>query len=326
MKIFILLFLICIGNSLFAEEQNLKSRNVKDQKAIDENSKKADQQKYNRRIYLKLPFLQPEFHWIFTERDKFLKGQLILIISSNEVENKIILFKDGKINKEWQELGCQSNHKNNQIYFGFQSKNEYSVSEIDKVELILKLDNDIKGKGADSTGVLKSGEYESSSQFTLYHLEKSSGEKDVYAFLNNDDWNVRWKLDITANKGWLEDRYNKKNRDKLINDRNDYTIGFMIGKDGKRSISIVDHKLKQFYFESFRNHNDFWEYIKENKANMPLGITCTGEQGEEFIKICKDLESVLAPIKLAYYDSIRKEFVGPRLKDLTDYSDKYQQK
>ncbi|MCF6176569.1 MAG: hypothetical protein L3J71_12480 [Victivallaceae bacterium] len=273
---------------------------------------------------MKMPLLQPSFHWIFKERKKFLKGELILIITSNGIEKKITIFKNGKINKEWQELGCHSNHKKNQIYFGFESRNEYLVSETDKVDLILKLDNDIKGIGADSTGILTSGVYKSSTQFTLYHLEKSTREKDVYAFLNNDDWNMRWKLNITSKKGWNEEKYNKKNRDNLIHDKTNYTIGFMIESDGTRTIAVVDHKLKQFYFEHFRNHHDFLTYIKVNKAKMPLIISCTGKVNEKYIKTCKDLESVLAPIKLSYYNG--KQFIGPKGKDWTEFYYKYGQK
>ena len=324
MKIIILFFLICICNSIFAENEDSNIRHIKDQKAIEKNVKKTDKYKYKRRIYMKMPLLQPSFHWIFKERKKFLKGELNLIITSSGIEKKITIFKDGKINKEWQELGCHNNYKNNQIYFGFESINEHLVSETDKVDLILELDNDVKGIGADQAGILKSGEYKSSTQFTLYHLKKSTGKKDVYAFINYNDWNMRWKLDITENKGWQEEQYNKKNRDKLKHDKSDYTIGFMIDPDGKRSIAIVDHQLKQFYFENFRNHHDFLVYINANKAKMPLVITCSGNVSEKYIKTCKDLASELAPIKLSYYNG--KQYVGPSVKDCTRFYDKYKQK
>ena len=45
--------------------------------------KKHNRQEYKRLIYMKLPLLQPRFHWQFTEKNKLLEGELKLVVTIN---------------------------------------------------------------------------------------------------------------------------------------------------------------------------------------------------------------------------------------------------
>ncbi len=153
---------------------------------------------FARRIYIKLPLLQPRFHWVFLEKKSFLSGSLVLTISAKGKQTRMTIFEDGALSDEWEIMDADK-HSGDRLYFGFESKERVTVSEADQVHLHLTVKEDIRGQGEGAAGVLRSGSYESTSQFTLYHLESFSGKKDVYAFLNNDAWRVRWRLeDVTG--------------------------------------------------------------------------------------------------------------------------------
>ena len=48
-----------------------------------------------RAIDLKLPLLQPRFHWTFMSREDFLSGKLVLRIIREGQSNDIVLFENG---------------------------------------------------------------------------------------------------------------------------------------------------------------------------------------------------------------------------------------
>lgn len=167
------------------------------------NSVKNDEGKFKRCIYVKLPLKQPEYHWIFTEKDKFLQSKLLLNITTNNGIQNLSLLDHGKLSENWEILN-DGEYEDNEMYFGFNSKNQFIISETDKVELILKTNQDIKGKGADAKGILKSGTYKSTGKFSIYDTEKYDAGEDECGFLTKDNWNNHWKLDITSNKGWMQ--------------------------------------------------------------------------------------------------------------------------
>ena len=155
---------------------------------------------FQRQIYFKLPLTQPRFHWRFTDRQQFLNGSLELIIKSEGGESRAInVFREGKLSEDWRVLG-EPEEEDGTIYFGFQSLITYSVSMLDVVEVVLQCQGDLDGIGADSKGILKQGEYRSSSPFHLYFIK---GQKNPNAYLSH--WDPTWDLMITANQGWMDE-------------------------------------------------------------------------------------------------------------------------
>jgi hypothetical protein len=178
-------------------------RYVINERELLENSKKTDAKSYDRRIYLKLPLYGNRFHWKFQEKSKLISGNLTLTIKRGNEIKTLVIFNDGAISDDWEVLNC-CDQGPNEMYFGFATKKTYSVSETDAVELRLLVNSDIKGIGPEITGNLKRGDYVTFTQFKIYHLEQSTKEKDVWAFLNDDAWNIQWKLDITSHHGWYQ--------------------------------------------------------------------------------------------------------------------------
>jgi len=326
MKHLIILSTLILTVISYASE--LPPKHVKNTTAIKENLTKKDTKKYNRRIYLKLPLLQPRFHWQFSEKDKFLEGNLILIIKSQNKRTEIPIFGKGIISKDWEEMTCSHGNTQNNCYFGFISKITFPVSETDEVFLTLKVNNDISGIGSTMKGLLKAGMYKTFSQFKMFHLEESTGEKDLYAFLNNSDWSILWKLEKTADKGWMEEAYNKKKRIPLTSSKQMNSIEISFNEDEKTVISVVDHKSKEFFFEHFRTYNDLAKYISENIKNMPLTIKhpqYTLKITKEYLLKCKTIQEHILPIKLIYESEI--DIMKPLDKDThTDFYSDYKRR
>ncbi len=172
------------------------------EKQMRENAKKENPSPDFRRIYLKLPLDDVRFHWKFQEKAILLAGNLTLTIKRGETTETLVIFHDGAVSDEWEILPCCEPGPD-EMYFGFTSKQNILVSEKDRVELKLSTKGDVKGIGPDKTGILKQGDYASFTQFKIYHLEKTTGEKDVWAFLNNDGWNINWKMEVTSQLGWM---------------------------------------------------------------------------------------------------------------------------
>ncbi len=192
------------------------------------------------------------------------------------------LFKDGILSDDWEPMS-DTEYKGNEIYFGFVSKNKYLVSETDKVDLILTLNEDIKGKGADITGILKAGIYQSSSQFTLFHLEDFLGEEDAYAFLNNDGWNVRWRLDVTSHQGWMKKRKSNRNVNIKKSNRNlDIDLKdvsrFLKEMESETYEVIEAPNASQVFRWNFSN-KEVHNYIYEQEVRSKTGSTFGGGIG-----------------------------------------------
>lgn len=297
-------FLIISLFTLVSTAAELAPMHVKNTKESIDFSEKTDTKVYMRHIYMKLPLLQPRFHWVFTEKKKFLAGSLTLTIESGIDKREVPIFGKGVISRNWEILKCGSqDDPENSMYFCFVSKKPYKVSGTNKVFLSLKVKDDIKGIGADLKGILKAGDYKSEGQFLLYHLAEHTGKKDIYAFLNNSDWNILWKLEKTSDKGWMEDKYNTKNRIKLSSHKSVYNIELDFKKGGKSTISVVNHKTKEYFFEYFNTVDDLAEYLQKNKKNVPDEIKHQGlitEVTKEYLKKCKEIEEKIHPVKFIY--------------------------
>lgn len=180
-----------------------------------------------RTISLKLPLLQPEFHWTFMSREDFLSGKLILRILRKGKLNEIIIFEGGQFSDGWEAMPLTQNLNKGEIYFGFISTRTYLTSPRDKLELELTVTKDLPGIGASQTGTLPAGKYKSRGTYsglideydtTLLAIElakegkKSPSEQETLlnkiremyehkAFLQT--WKDQWPLIITSEKGWL---------------------------------------------------------------------------------------------------------------------------
>ena len=167
---------------------------------------------------------------------------------------EVPIFAKGLFSRNWEVLNCGSHDDpENNMYFCFTSKKPYKVSESYKAFIDLKVPEDVMGIGADMKGILKAGTYKSESNFVLYHLEKQTGRKDVYAFLNNEDWKTLWELEKTADEGWMEEKYNPKKRLNLKSHKDVYSIELDFQKGTKCNISVVNHKTKEYFYEFFKN-------------------------------------------------------------------------
>ena len=113
-----------------------------------------------RAIDLKLPLLQPRFHWTFMSREGFLSGKLVLRIIREEQSNDIVIFENGKLSDGWEAMPVTGPRKG-EIYFGFRSTRKYLTAPGDKLELELTVTKDLDGIGAVQTGILPAGKYQS---------------------------------------------------------------------------------------------------------------------------------------------------------------------
>jgi len=185
-----------------------------------------------RRISFKLPLLQPEFHWRFKSRSDFLAGKLVIsIIRDGETED-ITIFENGNISDGWEAIGdTVMTDLPGDIYFGFVSTKKYLTAPQDKLKIELEVISDLDGIGAMDTGILKSGNYTSTGVYFLitdkYDTSiltkgmsrkqmKESKElidnlKKMYSYLVvMENWEEKWTLDITGDKGWLTDEQRKQ--------------------------------------------------------------------------------------------------------------------
>ena len=145
--------MLCVFSSTVLATELKLGHHEKNTEAIEENSKKLSKLAYSRRIYIKLPLLQPRFHWKFLDKSKLFKNKLTLSFSSIDGAQELEIFEDERLSKNFKSLSC-NNNGGNQQYFGFTSKNDFRVSEIDIVNLKFEVYEDLKGIGADSKGVL----------------------------------------------------------------------------------------------------------------------------------------------------------------------------
>lgn len=182
-------------------------------------------------ISLKLPLLQPIFHWTFMSREDFLSGKLLLRIMRDSQSNEIVIFEKGQFSDGWEAMPLPPGANNKgEIYFGFISTRKYLTAPGDKLELELTVTKDLPGIGAYQTGILMAGKYKSRGAYsgltdeydTTLLAQKLAEEgkktpaeqeelldkiRQIYrykAFL--ESWINQWPLKITSEKGWLPDK------------------------------------------------------------------------------------------------------------------------
>ena len=182
-----------------------------------------------RTISLKLPLLQPTFHWTFMSLEDFLSGKLLLRIIRDGESTEIVIFENGQFSDGWESMPLPPAPDRGEIYFGFVSTHKYPTAPRDKLELELTVIKDLPGIGALQTGILPAGRYTSKGSysglidkydttFLAQELGKegkrSAGEQeallnkmremlDYKAFM--ESWMDQWPLKITGEKGWLPD-------------------------------------------------------------------------------------------------------------------------
>lgn len=185
------------------------------------------QEPRERRISLKLPLEQPMFHWVFSSREGFLAGRLVLRIKRNDELNEIVIFENGKLSKGWAPMPFPSKAAKTGIYFGFLSSRAYATAPGDKLELELTVVKDLPGIGALQAGTLPAGTYRSKGAYSglideydatemLKGLEQvgkvdARGREEVVAKVREmyehkaflQSWKPQWPLTITADQGWL---------------------------------------------------------------------------------------------------------------------------
>ncbi len=183
-----------------------------------------------RTISLKLPLLQPTFHWTFISREDFLSGKLLLRIIRDGQASEIIIFEKGQFTDGWEAMPLSPAPDKGEIYFGFISTRRYLTAPGDKLELELTVKKDLPGIGAMQSGILPAGKYTSKGIYsglideydmTLWAkelakegkmpaeeqqalLDKLRAMYEYKAFL--ESWTDQWPLKITSQKGWLPDK------------------------------------------------------------------------------------------------------------------------
>jgi len=173
-----------------------------------------------RKLYFKLPLLQPEFHWMFKNRKDYLSGKLVIsIIRGNKTES-ITVFENGKISEGWVEMDDAAKSETpERIYFGFISTLKYETAPGDSLRLELNVITDLDGIGPDNQGILKTGTYTSTGVYSLIidrydtsMFGSSMSEKELEALHKTYDytvfmesWKEKWPLVITEGKGWMAD-------------------------------------------------------------------------------------------------------------------------
>jgi hypothetical protein len=183
-----------------------------------------------RAISLKLPLLQPTFHWTFMSREDFLSGKLLLRIMREGQSNEIVIFEKGQFSDGWAAMPLPQDPNKGEIYFGFMSTRTYLTAPGDKLELELTVTKNLPGIGALQTGILPAGKYTSKgtysglideydTTFLAKELAKEGKKtpaeqealldkmRQIYnykAFL--ESWTDQWPLKITGEKGWLPDK------------------------------------------------------------------------------------------------------------------------
>ncbi len=115
---------------------------------MPENLQTKIQEPRERAISLKLPLLQPDFHWTFMSREDFLSGKPILRILRKGKLNEIIIFEGGQFSDGWEAMPLAQDPNKGEIYFGFISTRTYLTAPGDKLELELTVTKDLPGIGA----------------------------------------------------------------------------------------------------------------------------------------------------------------------------------
>ncbi len=186
-----------------------------------------------RTISLKLPLLQPTFHWTFMSRDDLLSGKLILRIIREEQSSDIVIFENGQLTEGWEAMTLPPASKRGEIYFGFRSHVKYSTAPGDKLGLELTVKKDLPGIGARQSGILPAGTYTSKGTYSgliddydTSAMEAELAEQDKVlvdeqeALLNKlrsmyenkaflELWEDQWSLKITDQTGWLPEEQTK---------------------------------------------------------------------------------------------------------------------
>ncbi len=183
-----------------------------------------------RKISLKLPIRQEEFHWKFMKKDELLAGKLLLTIERNGKKQQMTIFENGTFMEGWsspeesQANGTQDPMaKPGEIYFLFKSEQQYETAPGDSVELTLTAKSDLEGIGPMCSGVLPKGEYKAKGTYSMLvdefkvspeiMKEVSKERLDAFcklmsettsntAFLEN--WQDQWDIKVTSDPGWLQ--------------------------------------------------------------------------------------------------------------------------
>jgi len=176
-----------------------------------------------RHLTLKLPLLQPQFHWTFMSRADTLAGKLCLRIKRGQESTDIVIFEKGQISEGWQALELPENPKAGELYFGFQSTQPYLTAPDDSLELEWHVVRDLDGIGAVQTGVLPAGFYKAqgiyaklTDEYVVPDMFKTMPQETIdklrkmvefRGFL--EDWLPKWPLEITGEDGWLNPEQRK---------------------------------------------------------------------------------------------------------------------
>jgi len=187
----------------------------------------------DRTIELKLPLLQPAFHWTFMSRDDLLSGRLLLRIIREEQSSDIVIFENGQLTEGWEAMTLPPASKRGEIYFGFRSHVKYSTAPGDKLGLELTVKKDLPGIGARQSGILPAGTYTSKGTYSglidsyytsameakLAEQNKVSADEqkallsEIRSMYENkaflELWEDQWSLKITSETGWLPEEQAK---------------------------------------------------------------------------------------------------------------------
>ncbi len=189
-----------------------------------------------RKIQLKLPLLQPVFHWTFQSKEDFLAGKLVLRIDRNGETTEIVIFEKGLLSEGWKPITLPNNPQAGEIYFGFQSSKEYATAPNDNLTIELFVKENLEGIGPIETGILPAGTYTAQGVYsglldefkTPDHfkevlseemLDKLRKQYEFRAVLEN--WKSQWTLNITSDKGWLPEEHRQQMKSMLEQMRNE---------------------------------------------------------------------------------------------------------
>jgi RNA polymerase sigma factor (sigma-70 family) len=173
-----------------------------------------------RRIALKLPLLQPRFHWTFVSQADYLAGELILRIKQGDNITVITVFEQGRVSDGWQPMEFPVNPKAGEIYFGFTSTQKYLTTPDDQLEIELHVVKDLDGIGALQTGILPAGVYKAqgtysliTDEFQVHEMFKAMSKEFIEKMrekmeyqVHCETWQTKWLLHITGEQGWFDDQ------------------------------------------------------------------------------------------------------------------------
>ncbi len=191
-----------------------KEKMREEQKLVDAELEQLKKTKvYKQNLYIKLPIEQAEFHWRFTDRAAYLKGTLDLLIEKPDgSQMRTSIFSDGEFHDGWGAIGYDKPDEN-KIYFGVASQKPVEVSRSDKLVLHLTLPEDVSGIGPKLTGFLPAGDYTSESSFQIF--DPSPGlSADLYASAIRADWSQLWSVEVTEERGWLDEMTPKETEER----------------------------------------------------------------------------------------------------------------